>query len=75
MACVSLDGTVRPKDDYEFWGFYTPPIHPRCRCRVIPVRSVEAGRIKPTSPDEMLKRLDKIGGSIPPGFGGYDPNA
>jgi hypothetical protein len=66
---------VRPKDDYEFWGFYTPPIHSMCRCRVVPVTVKEAPSIRPTSPEEMLKRLEKIGGSIPPGFGGYDPNA
>ena len=68
--CRSLDGTIRPKDDYSFWGFYTPPIHPRCRCSVVPVKGSEQ---QPTDKEVVDKLLDSIGQGMPPGFGGYDP--
>jgi SPP1 gp7 family putative phage head morphogenesis protein len=73
LKCYSLDGTIRPKDDYKFWGTYTPPIHLKCRCRVTPVRGDEAAINDMTPANDLLNRLTKVG-SIAPGFGGYDPN-
>jgi hypothetical protein len=68
--CKTLDKTVRPKNDYSFWGFYTPPIHPSCRCSAVPVKGQEQ---QPTEREVVDKLLDSIGQGMPPGFGGYDP--
>jgi SPP1 gp7 family putative phage head morphogenesis protein len=70
--CLSLDGVVRPKDDFTFWGFYTPPIHQRCRCSLITVLKSE--KLTPTQSAEVDRLLESIGGKVPPGFGGYDPS-
>jgi SPP1 gp7 family putative phage head morphogenesis protein len=68
--CLSLDGTVRPKNDYKFWGSYTPPIHDSCRCSAVPVKGQEQ---KPTEKQVVDKLLESIGQGMQPGFGGHDP--
>jgi SPP1 gp7 family putative phage head morphogenesis protein len=69
--CLSLDKVIRPKNDYSFWGFYTPPLHSSCRCDLIPV--LISDHAKMTDPEERDSVLEKIGGKVPPGFGGYIP--
>lgn len=71
-TCRALDGTIRPKTDFTFWGFYTPPIHPRCRCSLVTVR--HADNLTPTENAEVDRLLESIGQKVPPGFGGYDPS-
>lgn len=71
-SCRSLDGVVRPKDDFEFWGFYTPPIHPRCRCSLISVTQRDAQKV--TEKGVVDDLLGSVFGKMPPGFGGYDPS-
>lgn len=68
--CRALDGTVRPKNDYSFWGFYTPPIHDSCRCSAVPVKGKEQ---QPTEKKVVDGLLESVFGKMPSGFGGYDP--
>jgi SPP1 gp7 family putative phage head morphogenesis protein len=73
--CRSLDGVVRPKDDFAFWGVYTPPLHPVCgeRCRLIPVKISQRKSAPVTSGDRLDEIKRTVGPQIQPGFGGYDP--
>jgi hypothetical protein len=68
--CGRLDGIVRPKNDYTFWGFYTPPVHDSCMCFTVAVKGQEQ---QPTDKKVVDDLLESVFGKMPPGFGGYDP--
>jgi SPP1 gp7 family putative phage head morphogenesis protein len=37
LVCRALDKTIRPKTDDAFWAKYCPPIHWKCRCRLVSI--------------------------------------
>jgi SPP1 gp7 family putative phage head morphogenesis protein len=65
--CRARDGKVADKND-DFWVFNTPPMHPRCRCSIHPVRATDPVPLTPAGELEAISTA-----KLPPGYGAYDP--